>query len=109
MKPVIDLAVTLQLRCTGCPAGAVFAITGGPLPDPEEGVVIDPSPPVRNEHAMTIRILTLAVPDGRQFYAACGDCGFLSIPYSEWLTAERLGHRHVCRNRDANRASLRAS
>lgn len=80
-----------------CPDAPGFAINGGPLPESEEGVVLVPSPPVRNERAMTMRILTLAVPDGRQYYAVCADCGFLSIPYSEWGTADRLGKRHVCR------------
>ena len=46
---------------------------------------------------MTIRILTLAVPDGRQFYAVCNDCGFLSMPLPEWDLAEHSGGRHVCR------------
>jgi hypothetical protein len=54
---------------------------------------------------MTIRILTLAVPDGRQFYAVCNACGFLSMPLPEWELAERSGGRHVCRaNALADRA-----
>ena len=58
---------------------------------------------------MSIRILTLAVPDGRQFYAVCSDCGFLSIPYAEWGTAERLGQRHSCRGARLDATSHRAS
>ena len=46
---------------------------------------------------MTIRILTLSVPDGRQFYAVCSDCGYLSLPLPEQELAERSGVRHTCR------------
>ena len=58
---------------------------------------------------MGVRILTLAVPDGRQFYAVCGDCGFLSMPLSEWELAKRAGGRHVCRVHNAAQHRNRAS
>lgn len=55
---------------------------------------------------MTIRILTLCVPDGRQFYAACNACGYLSQPLPEQDLVEWSAARHACRSGQAPAATM---
>jgi len=58
---------------------------------------------------MTIRVLTLSVPDGRQYYAVCSACGYLSVPLPEEDLARRSGERHACRPVEAVPAVRRAA